>query len=61
MTHVKLKSGCKLMRDIFFKNSTNQLEKKKARQRFKNVVEYFLGNRRRLDYKDSVQNLLENL
>jgi hypothetical protein len=46
------------MRNTFFENSMNQLEKK-AWQSFKNVVEYFLGNRWRSDYKDTVQNVLK--
>jgi hypothetical protein len=32
------------MRDTFFENSMNQLGKK-AWQSFKNIVEYFLGNK----------------
>jgi hypothetical protein len=67
MTHGNLKAGVftgpqifKLMRDTFFENSMNQLEKK-AWQSFRNIVEYFLGSSRMSDYKDIVQNLLENL
>jgi hypothetical protein len=48
------------MRDTFFENSMNQLGKK-AWHSFQNIVEYFLGNRRRSDYKETVQSLLENL
>jgi hypothetical protein len=51
----KLKAGvftgpqvCKLITDTFCESSMNQLERK-ACQSFKNIVAYFLGNRRRSD------------
>jgi hypothetical protein len=66
MTHDKLKAGVftglqirKLMSDPFFENSMNHTEKQ-AQQSFKNVLENFLGNTRRPDYKNIVHNLLEH-
>jgi hypothetical protein len=45
------------MSDPFFENSVNHFEKQ-AWQSFRNIVEYFLGNTRRPDYKDIVINVL---
>jgi hypothetical protein len=68
MTHGKVKTGvftgpqiCKLIRDTFFETSMNQLEKKKAWQSFRNIVEYFLRNRREVGLQEYCAKFVANL